>query len=434
MSGMSISRRTLLRATALGAGALALGELRTAQPAAAATFYKGADVSWVPQMEANGYYWLNASGVRQDILTILKGYDLSAIRLRTFVNPSSDPVNGHCSISETAAMAVRVQDAGMAVSIDYHFSDTWADEGHQSPPAAWAGLSYTQLLSTMQSYVNSSMNVVKNAGVTPTWVQIGNEINSGICLPVGGVNIPAQMTGLLNAAHDEVKQVFPNAIVVIHLASPQKTSVPAFFSVFNANGGRWDMNGFSSYGSASAAAGLVADMASVSRTYGKPFMQVEVGGPSSNPSGTETTVQNYLSALVSNGGQGCLYWEPEVYSPFTSYAMGAWNTNREPTVIMNAFSGGSGSATYVLIRNADTGLFIDGAGATSNGSPTQQWSDTNSNNQQWTVVSDGSNVRFENRATGLFLDGAGATSNGATLEQWSDTNSSSQQWTLVTTS
>jgi arabinogalactan endo-1,4-beta-galactosidase len=434
MSGMSISRRTLLRATALGAGALALGELRSAQPAAAATFYKGADVSWVPQMEANGYYWLNASGVRQDILTILKGYDLSAIRLRTFVNPSSDPVNGHCSISETAAMAVRVQDAGMAVSIDYHFSDTWADEGHQSPPAAWAGLSYTQLLSTMQSYVNSSMNVIKNAGVTPTWVQIGNEINSGICLPVGGVNIPAQMTGLLNAAHDEVKQVFPNAIVVIHLASPQKTSVPAFFSAFNANGGRWDMNGFSSYGSASAAAGLVADMASVSRTYGKPFMQVEVGGPSSNPAGTETTVQNYLSALVSNGGQGCLYWEPEVYSPFTSYAMGAWNTNREPTVIMNAFSSGSGSATYVLIRNADTGLFIDGAGATSNGSAAQQWSDTNSNNQQWTVVSDGSNVRFENRATGLFLDGAGATSNGATLEQWSDTNSSSQQWTLVTTS
>ena len=480
MSGMSMSRRTLLRATALGAGALALGELGTAQPAAAATFYKGADVSWVPQMEANGYYWLNASGVRQDILTILKGYGLSAIRLRTFVNPSSDPVNGHCSISETAAMAVRVQNAGMAVSIDYHFSDTWADEGHQSPPAAWAGLSYTQLLSTMQSYVNSSMNVIKNAGVTPTWVQIGNEINSGICLPVGGVNIPAQMTGLLNAAHDQVKQVFPNAIVVIHLASPQHSTVPAFFSAFNANGGRWDMNGFSSYGSASAAAGLVADMASVSRTYGKPFMQVEVGGPSSNPSGTETTLQNYLSALVSNGGQGCWYWEPEVYSPFTSYAMGAWNTNREPTVIMNAFSGGGGgTTTYVLIRNASTGLCIDGAGATSNGSVVQQWSDTNSHNQQWTVVSDGSyirlqnratglfidgagatsngsaaqqwsntnsnnqqwsqvadgsNVRFKNRATGLFLDGAGATSNGATLEQWSDTNSLSQQWTLVTTS
>jgi arabinogalactan endo-1,4-beta-galactosidase len=334
---MSISRRTLLRATALGAGALALGELGTAQPAAAATFYKGADVSWVPQMEANGYYWLNASGVRQDILTILKGYGMSAIRLRTFVNPSSDPVNGHCSISETAAMAVRVKNAGMALSIDYHFSDTWADEGHQTPPAAWAGLSYTKMLSAMQSYVNSSMTVIKNAGVTPTWVQIGNEINSGICLPTGGVNIPAQMTGLLNAAHDEVKQVFPSATVVIHLASPQHSSVAAFFSAFNAHGGRWDMNGFSSYGSASAAAGLVADMASVSRTYGKPFMQVEVGGPSSNPSGTETTIKNYISALVSNGGQGCWYWEPEVYSPFTSYSMGAWNTNREPTVIMNAF-------------------------------------------------------------------------------------------------
>ena len=90
--------------------------------------------------------------------------------------------------------------------------------------------------------------------------------------------------------------------------------------------------------------------------------------------------------------------------------------------------------SYIRLQNRATGLFIDGAGATSNGSAAQQWSNTNSNNQQWSQVADGSNVRFKNRATGLFLDGAGATSNGATLEQWSDTNSLSQQWTLVTTS
>jgi arabinogalactan endo-1,4-beta-galactosidase len=137
MGGQSISRRSLLQATAAGAGALALGQVAAAQSASAATFYKGADVSWVQQMEATGYYWCNASGVREDIFTILKGYGLSAIRLRTWVNPSSDPVNGHCGIDETAALAVRAKNAGMAVNIDYHFGDTWNSVGVQYPPAAW---------------------------------------------------------------------------------------------------------------------------------------------------------------------------------------------------------------------------------------------------------------------------------------------------------
>src|SRR6185437_1675070 len=98
MSELAISRRRLLQATAVGAGALALGELALGQRASAAGgFYKGCDVSWTPQMEAAGYYWKNSSGVKQDLFTILKGYGINAIRLRTFVNPSSSPQAGHCS-------------------------------------------------------------------------------------------------------------------------------------------------------------------------------------------------------------------------------------------------------------------------------------------------------------------------------------------------
>lgn len=89
------------------------------------------------------------------------------------------------------------------------------------------------------------------------------------------------------------------------------------------------------------------------------------------------------------------------------------------------------AGSYVRIRNRATGLYIDGEGATSNGSAAGQWGSTNSNNQQWSRVATGGNVRFRNRATGLFLDGMGRTTSGADLGQYNDSGSTNQQWTTV---
>jgi arabinogalactan endo-1,4-beta-galactosidase len=334
-----VTRRTLLGAAAAGAVGLTVGAPFGAASAQAASFVNGADISWAQQMSANGYTWKNASGTTESIFSILAGYGIGAIRLRTWVNPSSDPVNGHCSITETAAYAVQAKTAGMSVLLDFHFGDTWNSVGVQNPPAAWASMTYAEMQQAMYNYVYHSMNVMKANGVYPEWVQIGNEINSGICHPVGGVGNGAQMTGLLNAAHDMVKEVSPNSIVCIHLAQPQNyASMQTFFSAYSGNGGKWDMSVFSSYGSASEAAGIVANMAEISSAYGKPFMQAEFGGPVDNPGSTEKTLEAYITALKANGGQGIFYWEPEVYSPFDSYASGAWNAStREPTVIMNGF-------------------------------------------------------------------------------------------------
>lgn len=340
MTQLHLTRRTLLRSAAVGASALAIGRLSGAGSAQAATFVKGCDISWAQQMMAGGYTWKNASGIQQDLFTILAGYGINAIRLRTWVNPSSDPVNGHCSISETTAMAVLAKDAGMSVDIDFHFGDTWNSVGVQNPPAAWASMTYSQMLTAMYNYVYHSMNVLKFSGVYPAWVQIGNEINSGICHPVGSVSNGAQMTGLLNAAHDMVKEVSPNSLVLIHLAQPQNySSMQTFYDAFAGNGGTWDMSAFSSYGSASVAAGIVANMHSIAAAYGKPFMQVEFGGPVGSPGSTESSLESYIGALRNTGGQGIFYWEPEVLTPFDTYASGAWNSaTLEPTVIMNGFS------------------------------------------------------------------------------------------------
>ena len=99
------------------------------------------------------------------------------------------------------------------------------------------------------------------------------------------------------------------------------------------------MSVFSSYGSASEAAGIVANRRSISAAHHKPFMQVEFGGPVNSPGSTESALEAYSSALQSTGGLGIFYWEPEVMTPFDTYASGAWNSaTLEPTVIMNGFS------------------------------------------------------------------------------------------------
>lgn len=306
----------------------------------AATFAKGADIGWLPQMEAHGYIFKNAAGTTQDCLTILKSQGINSVRLRTWVHPSSDPTSGHCSDVETAALAKRCKAAGFRIMIDLHFGDTWNSVGVQNPPAAWAGKTYAQTLTLMNDYVFHTMNVIKGQGVTPEWVQIGNEINSGICHPVGSISKPAQMTGLLNAAYDRVKQVFPSAKVIIHVAQPQGTTAQPMLDAYKANGGRWDITGCSSYASKANQPGVQGAVQNLRNRFGKPVMMVEVGGPVTKADETFDKIKLWISGItaMSGGDGGVFYWEPEGYSPFTNYSSGAWDAaTKKPTRALSAF-------------------------------------------------------------------------------------------------
>src|SRR5450432_1634822 len=308
-----MSRRTLLKAGSAGASILALGgaialegALSSVTTEAASPFIKGADVSWLPQMEAHGYTFNNAQGVKQDLLTILKGYGINAISLRTWVNPSSDPANGHCNQAETIAMAVRCKNAGLPVIIGFQLGDTWNSVGKQNPPAAWASMTYSQMRTALGNYVLGFMKAMKSSGVTPGWVAIGNEINSGICTPTGSVvHHPDQMTGLLNAGYASVKQIFPSVPVMIHLGQPQKnTVVQTFFHSYKKYGGKWDITAFSSYGSGSNIPGIITDMANFQTSYGKKVMQIEFGGPLGDPNGTRASLAAYIKGVKGFGGLG----------------------------------------------------------------------------------------------------------------------------------
>ncbi|MEV7144735.1 glycosyl hydrolase 53 family protein [Streptomyces tauricus] len=335
-----LSRRSLLTGAAATAALSLGGGLGTGSAHAAAAFVKGADISWASQMEANGYIWRNRDGVQQDLLTILKSYGITAIRLRTFVNPSDDPHDGHCSIEETAAMALRVKNAGMQVMISYIFGDTWNSVGRQVPPAAWASMTYSQLREEMAQYVYHSMNVLKYHRVSPTWVAIGNETNSGVCKPVGSVSSPAQMAGLLMAAHAQVKYVFPSALTLVHLGQPQNlASVRNFLDAYRNNGGQWDITGLSSYAQGGNVASVLGNMETLQSTYGKPVMQVEYGGPVGKPAQVRSSLSAFITGLKGFGGLGTFFWEPQGYTPFIGgYGSCAWDpTTLRPTAALDGF-------------------------------------------------------------------------------------------------
>src|ERR1700753_739463 len=53
-----------------------------------AEFAKGADVSWITQMEADGQKFYNSTFVQTEGMQLLKSLGMNTVRLRVWVNPT----------------------------------------------------------------------------------------------------------------------------------------------------------------------------------------------------------------------------------------------------------------------------------------------------------------------------------------------------------
>jgi len=310
-------------------------------------FCKGADVSWLPQMEASGFRFYDSLGKETDCLQILKDHGMNSVRLRAFVNPSNDPHSGHCSTAETVALAVRAKQLGFKIMIDFHYSDSWADPGKQVKPAAWASHSFSQLLNDVYTYTQEVMNALKTANIYPEWVQVGNEINPGMLLPDGSSSNMVNLAQLVNKGYDAVKSVSPNSLVIVHLANGYDNALFRwFFDGFTLNGGKMDIIGLSFYpywdkkNYQDDVLDLAANMNDISSRYKRPVMVVETGG-------TDTAVNTTYNMLVAaiekvravpgGKGLGVMYWEPEGAFSWSAYGLSCWGSDGKPTHALDAF-------------------------------------------------------------------------------------------------
>jgi arabinogalactan endo-1,4-beta-galactosidase len=318
-----------------------------AQTVTTAAFSKGADVSWLPQMEATGYKFYDIDDSQKDCLQLLKDRGINTIRLRVFVNPSTDITNGHCSPAETVLMAVRAQQLGMRIMIDFHYSDTWADPGHQTKPVNWASHSFADLQNDVYNHTYEVLNALKVAGVTPEWVQIGNEISGGMLWPEGSTSNWNQLAQLLNKGYDAIKAVDASIKVIVHLDQGDNNSrFRWFFDNAKSNNVKYDVIGLSYYpywlnsDYTVSIANLENNLKDMVSRYGKEVMVVEVGGDYTKVQNTYDMLLAVIAAVKKvpdSKGLGVIYWEPEGEKSWSGYQLNAWQSNGKPSLALDAF-------------------------------------------------------------------------------------------------
>ena len=308
---------------------------------------KGGDVSWLPQMEATGFTFFESDGTETDCLEILKNRGMNTVRLRVFVNPSNNPQSGHCSKEETVAMALRAKDLGMKVMIDFHYSDTWADPANQTKPAAWANCTFAALKDSVYQHTYDVLNALKSGGVTPEWVQIGNEIPGGMLWPEGSYTNFGQLSALVNKGYDATKDIDTNIKVIVHIDKGNDNArFRWFFDLAVANGMKFDVIGASYYpywlGSDYTATinDLETNLNDMVTRYDKDVMVVEVGGDYTLVQNTQDMLSQVISIVRGIPGQrglGVIYWEPEGVKSWSNYQLNCWQNNGKPSMALDAF-------------------------------------------------------------------------------------------------
>ena len=175
----------------------------------AAFFVRGADLSALPQIDSAHIVFYNLNGQKEDFLTILKNNGVNTIRLRLW----NYPANQRSSFEEVKDFSDRIRTMGFKVWIDLHYSDTWADPGHQEPPLAWQNISFEALNDSVYVFTKKVTTEMK-----PDFIQIGNEINPGFLLPDGAISNESQFLTLLSSGVKAARDFSDSTKIIIHYA------------------------------------------------------------------------------------------------------------------------------------------------------------------------------------------------------------------------
>ena len=338
-------------------------------------YYKGADIGWATEYQARGDKFYNKQGEERECTALMKELGLDAVRFRVWVDPSK---HGNWNSKEDLLVKAGIaRDLGMDIMVDFHYSDFWADPKKQNVPKSWSGKSYEEVKQLLAAHTSEVLTMLKDNGIKPKWVQVGNEISNGMLWTVKGDfwgdpirdengnveilesighlrNNPEQYAGLFAAGYDAVKSVFPKSQVIVHLDNGfHQPLYDSNLDTLRKYGAKWDIVGMSLYPYWALDSGLetdeeesidhcISNIYHVWEKYGTPCMIVETGfevdesRPEIMEKGRDQLARIIRESRATGHCLGIFYWEPECHPG--QYKLGAFTSDGRPTVIMDAFS------------------------------------------------------------------------------------------------
>ncbi|GIM88325.1 glycoside hydrolase family 53 protein [Paractinoplanes toevensis] len=357
MSSSSITRRGLLA----GAGGLALSTLlpsvAEAHGRSTTLSVRGADLSFLPQLEEAGVRYRDLAGRVRPAERIFAAAGANYIRLRVWV----DPPDGYSDKARALHLARRAKRAGLKILLDPHYSDFWADPGKQPIPASWP-TDLPGLLKKIRSYTRELVRDFARQGTPIDMIQIGNEITNGILWPAGQLYLPdgtqqwLAFTDLLKAGRRGALEGQPDAKIVLHIDRGGKLGDTRwFFDNITGYEVPFDIIGQSYYPMwHGSLAELQANLIDSEQRYDKPVLIAELAYPwtfedgdgRGNIVGADTVlpdadrfpatpagqagfyeaVRDVLKQVPDGRGLGFLAWEPE-WIPGVGWQPGAEASN-----------------------------------------------------------------------------------------------------------
>lgn len=322
-------------------------------------FAKGADVSWLTEMEASDVKFYNQNGKATECMSLLRDLGMNSIRLRVWVNPDG----GWNGKDDVVAKAWRAQQLGMRLMIDFHYSDTWADPSKQGVPAAWKNYSFDEMKQAVANHTKDVLSALKERNIDVEWVQVGNETTDGMLWNDADGDDALKVTGrasknmanfaaYINAGYDAVKGVYPNAKVIVHLDKGNNLGQYTWmFDGLKQNGAKWDVIGMSLYPEDNNWQDLTTNclnnIKTLSEQYNCNVIISEIGMWWGSDQAAPMMKKMVDGCKAISTCEGIFYWEPEVYNNWkpanyttlgwSAYTKGAFDNSGKPTAVFDAY-------------------------------------------------------------------------------------------------
>jgi arabinogalactan endo-1,4-beta-galactosidase len=301
--------------------------------------YLGADLSYVNEMEDHGGIY-RSKGEQADPFELFAQKGANIVRVRLWHSPLEwTSYSNYLDVKKTIK---RSKENGMAILLDFHYSDKWADPQKQIIPKAWEKIEDLEVLG--DSVYNYTYNILMNLAkenLVPEMVQVGNETNIEILQQKDSMIVDTisweRNIFLLNKGIDAVNRVSQKLDVeiqtMIHIAQPEN-SFWWFKEAFKNGIHEFDWIGLSYYPKWSEYPlnDIPIAIDSLKKLYDIPIIIVETAYPhtlenvdsAGNILGKDALIMGYpathkgqkefmveLTKLALKGGaDGVIYWEP----------------------------------------------------------------------------------------------------------------------------